>query len=96
MVTIDKNSVKCVNKHCFDISKKGYVNLLNSNAKTIYDKELFESRHEIYSSKVYDYLIEEIKSIIKNYTLNKYSNYILDAGCGEGYFLNKLYGVFQI
>ncbi|EQF23388.1 methyltransferase domain protein [Clostridioides difficile CD160] len=90
MVTVDKNSVKCVNKHCFDISKKGYVNLLNSNTKTIYDKELFESRHEIYNSKVYDYLIEEIKSIIKNYTLNKYSNYILDAGCGEGYFLNKL------
>ncbi|CZR98417.1 MULTISPECIES: putative RNA methyltransferase [Clostridioides] len=91
MVTIDKNSVKCVNKHCFDISKKGYVNLLNSNTKTIYDKELFESRHEIYNSNVYDYLIEEIKSIIKNYTLNKYSNYVLDAGCGEGYFLNKLY-----
>lgn len=91
MVTIDKNSVKCVNKHCFDISKKGYVNLLNSNTKTIYDKELFESRHEIYNSNVYDYLIEEIKSIIKNYTLNKYCNYILDAGCGEGYLLNKLY-----
>lgn len=90
MVTVDKNSVKCVNKHCFDISKKGYVNLLNSNTKTIYDKKLFESRHEIYNSKVYDYLIEEIESIIKNYTLNKYSNYILDAGCGEGYFLNKL------
>lgn len=91
MVTVDKNSIKCVNKHCFDISKKGYVNLLNSNTKTIYDKELFESRHEIYNSKVYDYLVEEIKSIIKNYTLNKYSNYMLDAGCGEGYFLNKLY-----
>ncbi|MGO0901613.1 putative RNA methyltransferase [Clostridioides difficile] len=91
MVTVDKNSVKCVNKHCFDISKKGYVNLLNRNTKTIYNKELFESRHEIYNSNVYDYLIEEIKSIIKNYTLNKYSNYVLDAGCGEGYFLNKLY-----
>ncbi|NMS88466.1 methyltransferase domain-containing protein [Clostridioides difficile] len=91
MAEVDKNSVKCVNKHCFDISKKGYVNLLNSNTKTIYDKELFESRHEIYNSNVYDYLIEEIKSIIKNCTLNKYSNYILDAGCGEGYFLNKLY-----
>lgn len=91
MVIFDKNSVKCVNKHCFDISKKGYINLVNSNTKTIYDKGLFESRHEIYNSKVYDNLIEEIKSIIKNYTLNKYSNYILDAGCGEGYFLNKLY-----
>ncbi|HBG5343720.1 TPA: methyltransferase domain-containing protein [Clostridioides difficile] len=91
MITVDENSVKCVNKHCFDISQKGYINLLNSNIKTIYDKELFESRHEIYNSKVYDNLIEEIKFIIKNYTLNKYNNYILDAGCGEGYFLNKLY-----
>ncbi|MCC0728509.1 MULTISPECIES: putative RNA methyltransferase [unclassified Clostridioides] len=91
MITIDKNSMGCINNHCFDISKKGYVNLLNSNTKTIYDKELFESRHEIYNSKAYDNLTEEIKSAIHNYTLDKNINYILDAGCGEGYFLNKLY-----
>ncbi|MGX9755466.1 putative RNA methyltransferase [Clostridioides difficile] len=91
MITIDKNSMVCINNHCFDISKKGYVNLLNSNTKTIYDKELFESRHEIYNSNVYDNLTEEIQSIVNNYTLNKNINYILDAGCGEGYFLNKLY-----
>lgn len=91
MITIDKNSMVCINNHCFDISKKGYVNLLNSNTKTIYNKELFESRHEIYNSKVYDNLTEEIKYIIHNYTLAKNINYILDAGCGEGYFLNKLY-----
>ncbi|MCC0649788.1 putative RNA methyltransferase [Clostridioides sp. ZZV15-6598] len=91
MITIDKNSMVCINNHCFDISKKGYVNLLNSNTKTIYDKELFESRHEIYNSKVYDNLTEELKYIIHNYTLDKNINYILDAGCGEGYFSNKLY-----
>ncbi|MCC0706340.1 hypothetical protein [Clostridioides sp. ES-S-0190-01] len=56
---------------------------LNSNTRTIYDKELFESRHEIYNSKVYDNLIEEIKYVMHNH--------ILDARCGEGYFLNKLY-----
>jgi 23S rRNA (guanine745-N1)-methyltransferase len=89
MVLID-NSLMCKNKHCFNISKKGYVSLLNKNTKTIYDKELFESRNQIYKGKLYDKLTKEIIKIVDEYTLSE-KNYVLDTGCGEGYFLNKLY-----
>ena len=88
---ITENSVLCENNHCFNISKKGYVNLIQNNTKTIYDKSLFESRRKIYEDKTYDKLSKEIIAIIDKYTANKDSNYILDAGCGEGYYLNQLY-----
>lgn len=86
----ENNSIKCKNNHCFDISKKGYINLINNNYKTIYDKSLFESRNSIYNSKLYDKLTEEIISIVHEYTKNRLKNYILDTGCGEGYYLNNL------
>ncbi|MGI6084996.1 MAG: putative RNA methyltransferase [Acetivibrionales bacterium] len=38
----DFKSLICFNKHCFDISKRGYVNLLLKSSKCKYDKELFE------------------------------------------------------
>ena len=31
---IKESSVLCENNHCFNISKKGYVNLVKNNAKT--------------------------------------------------------------
>lgn len=89
--SIDKNSLLCENNHCFNISKKGYVNLLKNNNKTIYDKSLFESRSKIYAEKIYEKLSKEIIDIVDKYTNNKDTNYVLDAGCGEGYYLNQLY-----
>ena len=53
---IKESSVLCENNHCFNISKKGYVNLVKNNAKTIYDKKLFESRSKIYEYGIYDEL----------------------------------------
>lgn len=90
MKTNDKNSLVCNNSHCFDISKKGYINLLNNSNNKIYDKDLFESRNKTYNSNLYDMLTREIGYVINEYTLNKNKNYILDAGCGEGYYLNQL------
>ena len=86
----DKNSLICSNNHCFDISKKGYINLLNNSNNKIYDKDLFEARNKIYKSNLYDILTREIGYVINEYTLNKNKNYILDAGCGEGYYINQL------
>ncbi|RDY28263.1 methyltransferase domain-containing protein [Romboutsia weinsteinii] len=89
--TINENSLVCENNHCFNISKKGYINLLKNNAKTIYDKSLFESRSKIYDEKIYENLSREIIDIVGKYSGNKDINYVLDTGCGEGYYLNQLY-----
>lgn len=86
----DKCSLLCYNNHCFDISKKGYINLLNNSNDKIYDKNLFESRNKIYKSNLYDRLIKEIVTAINNHSIKKNKNYILDTGCGEGYYLNQL------
>lgn len=73
------------------MSKKGYINLIKNNNKTIYDKDLFEARSKIYDQKVYEILSEEIINIVDKYTTGEKINYVLDAGCGEGYYLNQLY-----
>lgn len=89
--SIKESSVLCENNHCFNISKKGYVNLVKNNAKTIYDKKLFESRSKIYEYGIYDELSKEIMDIVDKYTSKKNANFVLDVGCGEGYYLNQLY-----
>ncbi|QUH21317.1 putative RNA methyltransferase [Alkaliphilus sp. B6464] len=86
----DKSSLICNNNHCFDISKKGYVNLANRSSNKIYGKDLFESRNKIYNDNFYDRLITELVDIVDEYTLYKNKNYILDTGCGEGHYLNQL------
>lgn len=72
--SIKMNSIVCKSNHCFDISKKGYVNLLKNSATTIYDKGLFESRSKIYNEKNYDNLYKEIINIVDQYTINKEKN----------------------
>ena len=73
------------------MSNKGDINLIKNNNKTIYDKDLFEARSKIYDQKVYEILSEEIINIVDKYTTGEKINYVLDAGCGEGYYLNQLY-----
>lgn len=89
LLSTERYSLVCENNHCFDISKKGYINLLNNHKKTIYDKKLFESRDIVYNSNIYNNLVERLIVII-NENLNNRNSYILDAGCGEGFYLNQL------
>lgn len=89
--SIEENSLLCENNHCFNISKKGYVNLLKNNKNTVYNKGLFESRSKIYEDGIYDKLLKTIIDIVDKYTIDKENSLLLDTGCGEGYYLNRLY-----
>ena len=88
----DFKSIICINKHCFDISKKGYVNLLLNAGKSQYDKEMFESRKIICNMGFFDPMLDIIAGIInKNISeFNSSKIKILDAGCGEGFHLSRL------
>ena len=74
----------CDNNHCYDLSKKGYENLLlsQSNQGKIHgdDKLMTQSRRDFLNSGHY----EKLKDIIckKTSPFNK----IVDVGCGEGYY----------
>lgn len=77
------NSLQCVNKHTFNISKKGTTILYKTSKlkqEKIYNKNLFFNRRKFINSGFYDELHNKISTII-----NKYDNaVILDMGSGEG------------
>lgn len=54
MQMINVQSLICSNRHCFDIAKQGYVNLLSQAKKTKYDKRMFEYRRMISKSRFFD------------------------------------------
>lgn len=80
-------SLVCEWNHSFDIAKQGYVNLLSGSHKTKYDKSLFEERRKLIQSGFYHPVTEKISELINEFSS---SQYILDAGCGEGTHLNMV------
>ncbi|MCR3573727.1 rRNA (guanine-N1)-methyltransferase, partial [Salmonella enterica subsp. enterica serovar Give] len=59
------NSLLCSNKHCFDISKLGYVNFaLNQKQSKHYSRTSFESRMDILEKGYYSHILTEITHIL--------------------------------
>jgi 23S rRNA (guanine745-N1)-methyltransferase len=83
----------CAKGHNYDISRKGNVNLLLANQKNTKDpgdsKEMIESRRDFLNKKYYGKFSDKLNEVIA-FHLSEKSRYILDAGCGEGYFISKL------
>jgi 23S rRNA (guanine745-N1)-methyltransferase len=94
--SITGNSLICKSKHCFDISKKGYINFLKINKSDIYNRELFQARNSVYTYGVYNALFKEISDIVTANIKSNSISRILDAGSGEGYLLNYLSKIKQI
>jgi len=90
---------KCSLNHSFDISKEGYVNLLTSdkmNSKSPGDnREMVKARTEFLNSGFYDILSRNLNETIYNLLNEKENPIILDAGCGEGYYTDKLKRYFE-
>ncbi|NLO97807.1 MAG: methyltransferase domain-containing protein [Peptococcaceae bacterium] len=84
-------SLICLNGHCFDISKQGYVNLLPHAGKTKYNKQLFTSRKILSENGLFDPLIQQISGLINKASPPGGMIKILDAGCGEGSHLFRLH-----
>ncbi len=82
MALINKNLI-CESNHSFDISKKGYVNLLLAPHDSIYSKSLFQARQKTADAMVFHILMDAVAESI-NRLCGKESISILDAGCGEG------------
>lgn len=94
---ITVGSYRCINSHSYDISSEGYVNLLLANRKHSRNpgdsKEMLDARKNFLCAGYYRPLAEKISSLIKeNNKKNNMPSVILDAGCGEGYFLSCISG----
>lgn len=80
------NSFKCRNKHCFDKSRNGYVNLLiNGGRKGHGDNKLMlKARRDFLKKGYYEHLKSSLCSEIQIYS--KKGTSLLDSGCGDGYY----------
>lgn len=94
-IYLEGESVKCINKHTFDITKKGTINFIISSKikeSKIYKEKLFTSRRRFIGNGYYNGVYELIAEDIDN--LNFDNIKILDLGCGEGIhsinILNKI------
>lgn len=91
-----ERSYRCANRHSYDLSAKGYVNLLLANQRKSKDpgdnKQMLEARRNIleagYFRKLSDalsYQAAELAMELQSKQAAKFT--VLDAGCGEGYYL---------
>lgn len=81
---------RCENGHSFDIARQGYVNLLTvdkKHAKHPGDtKEQVAARKAFLDGGFYAPIAETVKELVFPLAPNA----VLDAGCGEGYYLTQL------
>ena len=78
-------SLKCTNKHTFDITKKGTINFIISpkiKESKIYNEKLFTCRRKFIENGYYADVYESIANEINDLNLDDIT--ILDLGCGEG------------
>lgn len=86
-LSFNENSLICCNGHNFDISKKGFVDLiLNNKQQKNYDLESFENRHLVLEQGMYDHIANKLVKLVTDLKLSN----ILDVGCGEGYYSKKI------
>ena len=87
-LTLLENSLKCNNRHSFDLAKFGYVNLAPQIKQSAnYDKENFQNRQQILEAGFYQTILEAISNLLSN---SESAKTILDIGCGEGFYSRKL------
>ncbi len=72
-------------RHCFDFSSDGYVSLSRQGSGDL--KDAVNARRAFLSMGHYLPLAERLCEITQRYAPNGIA---LDAGCGEGYYTNKL------
>jgi 23S rRNA (guanine745-N1)-methyltransferase len=90
MQMLNLQSLVCRNQHCFDIAKRGYLNLLSRANSTKYDKKIFEYIRVISKSGLFKPLHAAVSEIIMSQLPSNEPIGILDAGCGEGSHLNNI------
>jgi SAM-dependent methyltransferase len=83
-------ALKCESGHSFDIAKEGYVNLL-AQKRAGDAKEMLKARRSFLESGFYAPLSDAINELVRTHLPEAPGPlHILDAGSGEGYYLDRL------
>ena len=75
----------CPKGHGVNLNKKGCLNLLSQRVETYYDTDLFQARQRVFEAGCYLPVVEAIESLLPTGEQR-----LLDAGCGEGWYLKTL------
>ncbi len=88
--TEDGKSLRChgARVHCFDFSRSGYLNLAGPHAGAGDLKEAVRARSLFLESGYYEPLSKLVNSVLAETDART----VLDAGCGEGYYTNRMAG----
>lgn len=94
-----ENSLHCQHNHQFDIARQGYVNLLPVQFKRSRSpgdtKEMVQARRDFLTTTAYQGISDHLNQLVLaesnvNITDTSAPFNLLDAGCGEGYYLARL------
>jgi len=83
-IDLEAGHIGCGAGHRWDVNRKGYVNLLNRPHATYYDRQLFEARSRLFNQDAYAPVVEALMAYLKP------GMKVLDAGCGEGFYLDAI------
>lgn len=90
-MTLEGKSYLCPNRHTYDVSREGYVNVAAGKNDSGDDPHMCASRHRFLAAGYYrpfaDFLAQTVKKRLT-------PGFLADCGCGEGYYLRVLREVF--
>ena len=75
----------CAAGHRVNTHRKGCLNVLSTKTESFYDAELFAARRRVFDSGCYGPVAEAVEALLPAGTQR-----LLDAGCGDGWYLNRL------
>ena len=89
-LSLKEKSACCENGHSFDRARQGYWNLLMDNSSHGHgdDKKMLQSRRSFLEGGYYEPLADQLSETVAE--LFPRRGVLLDAGCGEGYYTQKL------
>ena len=79
------NDFACASRHRVNVNRKGCLNVLSAQVDSCYDADLFAARRRVFDAGCYDAVAEAIAALLPAGT-----HRLLDAGCGDGWYLNAL------
>lgn len=84
-LTQDGADFACAGGHRVNVNRKGCLNFLSAPVDTCYDAALFAARERVFRAGCYQPVAEAIARCLPGAHQR-----VLDAGCGEGWYLNAL------
>jgi 23S rRNA (guanine745-N1)-methyltransferase len=89
----------CEHEHAFDVARQGYVNLLpvqHKRSKQPGDsKEMVAARVQFLNSGLYEPVASQLAEIACAQLADGRETCLMDAGCGEGYYLDYLFNYLR-